>query len=99
MTKTKSVKNFNTDYQLPKVSQIIETEDNTISIYPYGVNKGKLEMAANEIGINILISANIENSDNLEIFSSILVKIISILFIFSVINLNLSFNSYRIEFI
>ena len=61
--KTKSVKNFNTDYQLPKVSQIIETEDNTISIYPYGVNKGKLEMAANEIGINILISANIENSE------------------------------------
>ena len=61
--KTKSVKNFNTDYQLPKVSQIIETEYNTISIYPYGVNKGKLEMAANEIGINILISANIENSE------------------------------------
>jgi len=61
--KTKSVKNFNTDYQLPKVSQIIETEDNTISIYPYGVNKGKLEMAANEIGINILISANIQNSE------------------------------------
>jgi len=61
--KTKSVKKLNNDYQLPQVNQIIETEDNTISIYPYGVNKGKLEMAANEIGINILISANIENSE------------------------------------
>ena len=61
--KTKSVNNSNNDYQLSQVNQIIETEDNTISIYPYGVNKGKLEMAAKEIGINILISANIENSE------------------------------------
>ena len=61
--KTKSVKKLNNDYQLPQVNQIIETEDNTISIYPYGVNKGKLEMAAKEIGIDISISANIENSE------------------------------------
>ncbi len=61
--KTKSVNNSNNDYQLSQVNQTIKTEDNTISIYPYGVNKGKLEMAAKEIGINILISANIENSE------------------------------------
>ena len=46
-----------------KVINDINQDNNNISIYPYGVNKGKLELASKEIGINISIANNYDDSE------------------------------------
>ena len=62
--KTKPIsKSHNNKYESNVINEINQEKNNNISIYPYGVNKGKLELASKEIGINISIANNFDDSE------------------------------------
>ena len=62
--KTKPIpKSHNNKYESNLINEINQEKNNNISIYPYGVNKGKLELASKEIGINISIANNFDDSE------------------------------------